>query len=114
MTDRTPGVSRTSGGSAGRRPRRTFSPEYKHEAARLVTDTGRSTAEMAQKLGVGSQSLASGSPPNAPRRPVNRPESCPPPLDERAKLALPDKECVSDVKQAGWATTTCRGLGPEM
>lgn len=85
MTDRTPGASRTSGGSAGRRPRRTFSPEYKHEAARLVTDTGRSTAEVAQKLGVGSQSLASGSPPNAPRRPVNRPESCPP-LDERAKL----------------------------
>ncbi|WP_436406810.1 transposase, partial [Corynebacterium variabile] len=41
----------------GRRPRRTFSPEYKHEAARLVIDTGRTIAEVARELGVGSQSL---------------------------------------------------------
>nr|WP_301527627.1 transposase [Corynebacterium variabile] len=47
MTEKTP----------GRRPRRTFSPEYKHEAARLVIDTGRTIAEVARELGVGSQSL---------------------------------------------------------
>ncbi|WP_276201914.1 hypothetical protein [Corynebacterium sputi] len=34
MTEKTP----------GKRPRRTFSPEYKHEAARLVIDTGRTIA----------------------------------------------------------------------
>lgn len=42
MTEKTP----------GRRPRRTFSPEYKHEAARLVIDTGRTIAEVARELGV--------------------------------------------------------------
>ena len=47
MTEKTP----------GRRPRRTFSPEDKHEAARLVIDTGRTIAEVARELGVGSQSL---------------------------------------------------------
>lgn len=54
MTDTTPGTGRASG---GKRPRRTFSPEYKHEAARLVIDTGRTIAEVARELGVGSQSL---------------------------------------------------------
>lgn len=54
MTDNTPGTGRASG---GKRPRRTFSPEYKHEAARLVIDTGRTIAEVARELGVGSQSL---------------------------------------------------------
>ena len=38
----------------GRRSWRTFSPEYKHEAARLVIDTGRAIAEVARELGVGS------------------------------------------------------------
>ncbi len=47
MTEKTP----------GKRPRRTFSPEYKHEAARLVIDTGRTIAEVARELGVRSQSL---------------------------------------------------------
>lgn len=54
MTNKTPGASRASG---GKRPRRTFSPEYKHEAARLVIDTGRSIAEVARELNVGAQSL---------------------------------------------------------
>ena len=47
MTEKTP----------GRRPRRTFSPEYKHEAARLVIDTGRTIDEEAREVGVGSHSL---------------------------------------------------------
>jgi transposase len=54
MTNKTPGASRASG---GKRPRRTFSPEYKHEAARLVIDTGRTIAEVARELNVGAQSL---------------------------------------------------------
>ncbi|MGP9611594.1 transposase, partial [Corynebacterium sp. AOP36-E1-14] len=51
MTNKTP----TPGG--GKRPRRTFSPEYKHEAARLVIDTGRSITEVARELGVGARTL---------------------------------------------------------
>ncbi|OLT52777.1 transposase [Corynebacterium sp. CNJ-954] len=47
MTDKTP----------GKRPRRNFSPEYKHEAARLVIDTGRTIAEVARELNVGAQTL---------------------------------------------------------
>lgn len=43
--------------TAGKRPRRSFSPEYKHEAARLVIDTGRSIAEVARELNVGAQTL---------------------------------------------------------
>jgi len=58
--------------TAGKRPRRTFSPEYKHEAARLVIDTGRTIAEVARELGVGAQTLG--------------------------KWALPDRECVAGVK----------------
>ena len=43
--------------SPGRRPRRAFSPEHKHEAARLVIDTGRTIAEVARELNAGAQSL---------------------------------------------------------
>ena len=35
--------------TAGKRPRRTFSPEYKHEATRLVIrQSGRTIAEVAR------------------------------------------------------------------
>ena len=47
MTDKTP----------GKRTRRTFSPEYKHEAARLVIDTGRSAAAVARELNINAASL---------------------------------------------------------
>lgn len=40
--------------TGGKRQRRSFSPEYKHEAARLVIDTGRTIAEVARELGVGA------------------------------------------------------------
>lgn len=70
MTEKTP----------GRRPRRTFSPEYKHEAARLVIDTGRTIAEVARELGVGSQSLGKWV---AAERATEAGE---PTLDERAEL----------------------------
>ena len=43
--------------TAGKRPRRNFSPDYKHEAARLVIDTGRTIAEVARELNVGAQTL---------------------------------------------------------
>jgi transposase len=37
--------------------RRKFTPEYRREAAHLVIDTGRTIAEVASEIGVGSQLL---------------------------------------------------------
>lgn len=39
------------------RPRRAFSSDYKHEATRLIIDTGHVIAEVARELGAGYQSL---------------------------------------------------------
>lgn len=39
------------------RPRRTFTPEFKHEAACLVLDQGYSCAEAARSLDVGETAL---------------------------------------------------------
>lgn len=40
------------------RKRRSFSPEFKHEAACLILDQGYSVAEACRSLGVGSTALA--------------------------------------------------------
>lgn len=37
--------------------RRSFTPEYRRQAARLVIDTGRTIAAVARELGVGEQLL---------------------------------------------------------
>lgn len=37
--------------------RRSFTPEFKREAARLVIDTDRSIRAVAEEIGVGEQSL---------------------------------------------------------
>ena len=37
--------------------RRTFTPEYRREAARLVIDSGRPVAQVARELGLGEQLL---------------------------------------------------------
>lgn len=37
--------------------RKTFTPEYRREAARLVIDTGRTIAAVAREIGVGEQLL---------------------------------------------------------
>jgi len=37
--------------------RRTFTPEYRREAAKLVIDTGRPIVEVAREIGVGPQLL---------------------------------------------------------
>lgn len=39
------------------RVRRSFTPEYRWEAARLVVDTGRPVAHVARELGLGEQLL---------------------------------------------------------
>lgn len=40
-----------------RRTRRSYSPEYKREAAHLVIDTGRTIAEVARELDISEQTL---------------------------------------------------------
>lgn len=37
--------------------RKSYTPKYRREAARLVIDTGRTIAEVARELGVGEQLL---------------------------------------------------------
>ena len=41
----------------GTNKRKTYTPEYRREAARLVIDTGRTTAAVAREIGVGEQLL---------------------------------------------------------
>jgi transposase len=41
----------------GSKKRRTYTPEYRLEAARLVIDTGRPIAHVAKEIGIGSQLL---------------------------------------------------------
>jgi transposase len=41
----------------GSRQRKTYSPKYKTDAARLVIDTGRTIAEVSREIGVGEQLL---------------------------------------------------------
>lgn len=40
-----------------KRQRRSYTPEYRIEAANLVIDTGRSIAAVAKEIGVGDQTL---------------------------------------------------------
>jgi len=70
--------------------RRKFTPEYRREAARLVIDSGRSIADVAQELGLGAQLL--GRWVRAEREQVD-----PAPLDvnERAELKRLRQENVS-------------------
>ena len=41
----------------GTSKRKTYTPEYRREAARLVIDTGRTVAAVAREIGVGEQLL---------------------------------------------------------
>jgi transposase len=41
----------------GSKKRRTYTPEYRVEAARLVIDTGRPIAHVAKEIGIGAQLL---------------------------------------------------------
>lgn len=47
----------STGNEKTRRQRRKFPAQYRHEAARMVIDSGRTIAEVAQELGLGPQLL---------------------------------------------------------
>nr|WP_147592938.1 hypothetical protein [Corynebacterium provencense] len=71
--------------TSGKKPRRTFTPEYQHEAARLVIDTGRAVADVTRELNVAPPGRwASGSPPSEPLTPGEPTGELT--LDERAEL----------------------------
>lgn len=81
---------------SGKKQRRTFTPEYRREAARLVIDTGRPIAQVARELGLGEQLLgrwvhAEEDRTDEPEDPASVEELN---LSERAELALLRKEVV--------------------
>lgn len=51
------GVVMSTGNEKTRRQRRKFTAQYRHEAARMVIDSGRTIAEVSQELGLGPQLL---------------------------------------------------------
>ncbi len=67
----------------GTKSRKTYTPEYRREAARLVIDTGRPVAVVAREIGVGEQLL--GRWVHAERARTD-PGEAPLGLDERAEL----------------------------
>ena len=64
--------------------RKTYTPEYRREAARLVIDTGRSGVAVAREIGVGAQLL--GRWVQAERARTGGGVEAPLDLDERAEL----------------------------
>lgn len=81
---------------SGKKQRRTFTPEYRREAAQLVIDTGRPIAQVARELGLGEQLLgrwvhAEEDRTQEPEEPASVEELN---LNERAELALLRKEVV--------------------
>lgn len=81
------GVVMSAGMGKARKQRRKFAARYRHDAARLVIDSGRTIAEVATELGLGAQLLG--------RRVSAEKESMTPARlssDERAELKRLRKE----------------------
>lgn len=68
----------------GTNKRRTYTPEYRREAARLVIETGRTVAAVAREIGVGEQLL--GRWVHAERARVGGGAEAPLDVSERAEL----------------------------
>ena len=79
------------------RNRRSFTPEYKEEAAKLVIETSRPIAEVARDIGVNEQTLRNWV--NAYRR-AHAGEEPPLSISERARLRELEKE-VRDLRLKG-------------
>jgi len=79
----------------GTSKRKTYTPEYRREAARLVIDTGRTVAAVAREIGVGEQLL--GRWVHAERARTNSEADTSLDLDERAELERLRRE-VQDLR----------------
>lgn len=84
--------------SEHKRQRRTFSDEYKKEAAGLVIDTGRSITKVAREIGVGEQSLGTWVRAEKSRRGLSGEPTGALDEDERAELKRLRKE-VFDLRE---------------
>ena len=84
--------------SAQKRQRRSYTPEYRIEAANLVIDTGRSIAAVAKEIGVGEQILGNWVKAEKDRRRGDGEPTGPLNEDERAELARLRRENF-DLKQ---------------
>lgn len=81
-----------------KRQRRSYTQEYRVEAAGLVIDTGRSIAAVAREIGVGEQTLGSWVKAEKDRRRVDGGSTGALNEDERAELARLRRENF-DLKQ---------------
>ena len=81
-----------------KRQRRSYTPEYRIEAANLVIDTGRSIAAVAKEIGVGEQTLGTWVKAEKDGRRVDGESTGPLNEDERAELARLRRENF-DLKQ---------------
>ncbi|SMX94636.1 Transposase and inactivated derivatives [Brevibacterium antiquum CNRZ 918] len=81
-----------------KRQRRSYTPQYRIEAANLVIDTGRSIAAVAKEIGVGEQTLGTWVKAEKDRRRVDGESTGPLNEDERAELARLRRENF-DLKQ---------------
>ncbi|MDK8436601.1 MULTISPECIES: IS3 family transposase [unclassified Brevibacterium] len=81
-----------------KRQRRSYTPEYRIEAANLVIDTGRSIAAVAKEIGVGEQTLGTWVKAEKHRRHVDGEPTGALNEDERAELARLRRENF-DLKQ---------------
>ena len=81
-----------------KRQRRSYTPEYRIEAANLVIDTGRSIAAVAKEIGVGEQTLGTWVKAEKHRRRTDGEPTGPLNEGERAELARLRRENF-DLKQ---------------
>ena len=81
-----------------KRQRRSYTPEYRIEAANLVIDTGRSIAAVAKEIGVGEQALGTWVKAEKDRRRADGEPTGALNEDERAELARLRRENF-DLKQ---------------
>lgn len=84
-------MSTVSEQSSPRRRRRSFSPEYKRDAAAMVIDQGLSIAEAARRLDVGESNLGNW----VRQERVDRGERDGVTTDERAELAALRREVAT-------------------
>ena len=81
-----------------KKQRRTFTDEYKREAAALVIDTGRSVAKVAREINVGDQTLGTWVRVEKDRRGISGEPTGALDEDERTELKRLRRE-VSDLRE---------------
>jgi len=81
--------------SMGSKKRKSYTPEYRREAARLVIDTGRTIAAVAAEISVGAQLL--GRWVALERQRLGEPPQAPLDASERAELVRLRRE-ISDLR----------------